>query len=260
MVFFVDESGHPHPSDPVPCPVLAAVGVPASRSRMLMGTLFRLKRDILGITETSHNDDRFKAKAVLNEHTHRRVPAKWQFVEELVNAAVNLPVVSFFIVMDRPPVPQALDAAHLPCYVQFLLERMNQYMLDHHPDSVAPIVFDSRSTGSDAVLTSAISNFLYRHAKGRLWRNVLETPFFVSSALTPGIQIADYFAGVVRQHWEMALHGREEPPAYAAAVDRLYGQIRGTVANLEIPDAVGTGMVTLYGEYRMGSHYWETGD
>lgn len=42
---------------------------------------------------------------------------------------------------------------------------------------------------------------------------MLETPFFVSSALTPGVQIADYFAGVVRQHWEIALHGREEPPA-----------------------------------------------
>jgi hypothetical protein len=258
MVFFIDESGHPHPNDPVPCPVLAAVGVPASHSRMLMGTLFRLKRDILGITEVSHSDDRFKAKAVLNEHTHRRVPAKWQFVEELVNAAVNLPVVAFFIVMERPPVPQAFGAGRLPCYVQFLLERINQYMLDHRPDSVAPVVFDSRSTGSDAVLTGAISNFLYRHAKGRLWRNVLETPFFVSSALTPGIQIADYFAAVVRQHWEVVLHGRVVPPAYAAAVERLYGQVRGTVADLEVPDADGMGAHTLFGEYRMGSHYWET--
>jgi len=260
MIFFIDESGHPHPNDPVPCPVLAAVGVPAARSRMLMGTVFRLKRDILGITETSPRDDRFKAKAVLNEHTHRRVPAKWRFVEELVNAAANLPVVSFFTVMERPPVPQVLDAQHLPCYVQFLLERANQYMLDSRPDRIAPVVFDSRSTGSDAVLTSAISSFLYRHAKGRLWRNVLETPFFVSSALTPGIQIADYFAGVVRQHWEIALHGRAEPPAYAAAIERLYSQIRGTVVDLEIPDSSGAGVTTLFGEYRMGLHHWETGN
>ncbi len=151
MVFFIDESGHPHPNDPVPCPVLAAVGVPVWRSRMLMGSLYRLKRDIMAITDTSHKDDRFKAKAVLNEHTHRRVPAKWQFVEEVVRAAVNLPVVSFFVVMERPSVPQTYDAQHLPRYVQFLLERANQYMLDHHPDAVAPLVFDGRSPGADAV-------------------------------------------------------------------------------------------------------------
>ncbi len=79
------------------------------------------------------------------------MPAKWQFVEEVVRAAVNLPVVSLFVVMERPSVPQTYDAQHLPRYVQFLLERANQYMLDHHPDAVAPLVFDGRSPGADAV-------------------------------------------------------------------------------------------------------------
>jgi len=199
MIFFVDESGHPHPHDPVPCPVLGGVVISMTETRRLMSALHNLRRDLLGLEGMPDNDKRLKAAALLNPRTQRRQPAKWQYLESVVDIAANLPVASFFIVMERPATEQAIDQEHLPLYVRFLLERANLYVGQNRPAQKAPIVFDSRSPRADARWSNAIASFLYKHHEGRLWTNLLETPLFVSSALTPGVQIADYFVGIVRQ-------------------------------------------------------------
>lgn len=258
MIFFVDESGHPHPNDPVACPVLGGVVIPTTETRRLMSALHNLRRDLLGLEGIPDDDRRLKAAAILNPATHRRHSAKWRYLERVVETAANLPVVSFFIVMERPAVEQVMDEYHLPSYLRFLLQRANLYVSQNHPAQKAPIVFDSRSPRADARWSNAIAGFLYKHHEGRTWTNLLETPLFVSSALTPGVQIADYFVGIVRQYWEITGRHRPVTPAYEAAVKRLYGTVKRTVRDLTLPVQGDAEPQTLYGEYRMPSHYWST--
>jgi len=251
MVFFIDESGHPHPNDSSPLSVLGAVGLPMHMSRQLMANLYRLKRDILAVGDPASVEGKYKAHALLNERTQRRVPAKWQYVESVVDLAVNLPVVSFFMIVERPTQVVRFSPDCLPRYAQFLLERMNQYMVNCCPATIAPMVFDSRSSGPDSLWSASIGNFLFRHQRGRLWRNLLETPFFVDSAITPGVQIADYFVSIVRQYWEVTKYNRPAPAMYRAAIERLYRRVRGTVRDLDVPDTREGAPQTLFGEYHI---------
>jgi len=72
-------------------------------------------------------------------------------------------------------------------------------------------------------LVAKFSSFLHRSQEGRAMGNITDCPFFVDSKVTPGIQIADMAAGVVRIYQENALF-RAVPPgdAFLSAIRRYY--------------------------------------
>jgi hypothetical protein len=72
---------------------------------------------------------------------------------------------------------------------------------------MAMLLLDSADKETNMRRAAAFGNFLYGHEAGRSMKKIIETPFFVSSSLTPGIQIADLCAYALAQQ----NLGRKEP-------------------------------------------------
>jgi hypothetical protein len=251
MIFFIDESGHPHPHDSVSRPVLGAVGCGVSDSRDLTRQLHSIRRDIFGEVGLEL-EAKWKAHRILNERTFRRERQKWEYVESVFDLASNFPVVSFFIIMDKPQHQIEITPDLLPPHVRFLLGRVDAYMAGAMPERKALLVFDSQNAKADSRLSAAITNYLFRSPEGSRLRHVLETPLFVESSILPGIQIADLFVSCIRQFHERIGPNRDPADAYQRALARLHRCVKRTAS-----DCVREDGTVLYAEYRMPARWWE---
>lgn len=245
MLFFIDESGSPHPNDSSKRPVIVAIGFPIARSRELARQIFNLKREVLRQTDP-WLEEKCKAHAVFNRRTHRRVRAKWEYLEGVFELAVNFPVVTMAIVMEHPTVLPMSNPSVLPYHWSCLLQRINRYLVTEAGNPNGLLVMDSRDSKSDTVLSVQISNFLFRSETGRRLSNIVETPLFVDSRITPGIQIADYFASCLRQYHELKDRRQLQAGPYERAVLRLHNSVRRTV--YDYTDADGK---IWHGEYQL---------
>lgn len=150
-----------------------------------------MKRDVL-------NRERMEMKGVylLNRGTFRRMPKHVAFVEEFFSALLNLPIVIFGIIMERPSALPPVDEMHLPRQFRFLVERIE--LLAEQQDEMATILFDGTG-GLYGGLSRKFDSFLYRSDAGQACTHITDAPFFVDSETSAGIQIADMVASVVRQ-------------------------------------------------------------
>jgi hypothetical protein len=242
MLFYIDESGHPHPHDAATRPVIVAVGIPIERSRELARSMHSLKRG-LSLATDPWLEEKYKAHAIFNHRTRRRQPVKWQYLEGVINIAVSFPVVTFSIVMERPIAALMSGPGLLPYHWHCLLHRINSYLAAAGSGRSGLLIMDSQDGKSDALLSVQISNFLFRSEVGRRLTHIVETPLFVNSAITPGIQIADLFAAGFRQHHEW-VDGDGVDDAYGQAIQGMYRAMRQTIYDHH--DAFGR---IWYGEY-----------
>ena len=60
------------------------------------------------------------------------------------------------------------------------------------------MIFDEVHEDADRKIAEAITGFLFKTKFGRSFHHILEMPLFVNSAVTPAVQFADIFAGIVR--------------------------------------------------------------
>lgn len=166
VIFFIDESGQPHPSDSAARPVLAALGFPLAKSRELTRSLYAIKRTLFGDVDP-RAEAKLKAHRILNERTFRRIPEKWQYVEAVFDLCNSLPFVTFAMVMERPRVVLETRADLLPPQYCYLLQRVNVWMTQNAPDRYALLVFDSRDPKGDIDLSDQLGRFLHRTDVGR---------------------------------------------------------------------------------------------
>ncbi len=71
------------------------------------------------------------------------------------------------------------------------------------------MIFDEVHEDADRKIAEAITGFLFKTNFGRSFHHILEMPLFVSSAVTPAVQFADIFAGIVRHYYENELDQKE---------------------------------------------------
>ena len=214
MLAFIDESGHPHPNDPATRPVVAAVCFSERESRRIGGRIHGLKRDVLGRERIE-----IKGRNIINRRTFRRKPDYAAFVEEFFSAVLNLPLVVFGVVMERPSAVQAPDSNFLPTQFRYLVQRIE--LLAESQDEMATILFDG-SAGQLGGLSFKFDSFLYRSEEGRASTHVTDTPFFGDSKASSGIQIADMVASVLRQYEEAEIYRRPPSDPYLLAIRRYY--------------------------------------
>lgn len=197
MLAFIDESGHPHPKDSATKPVCVSVCINEKDIRFISGRLHALKRDIL-----QREQMELKANRLINRGTFRNVPAKRELVESFFDLVRNLPLVIFAIVMERPErvVPEITN--YLPNQLRYLLQRCDQLARDQN--DMVTVLFDG-DIQSCKDLPLKFSSFLYRSMEGQAMSQITDSPYFVDSRITAGIQIADMAAGVVRIFEENSL-------------------------------------------------------
>ncbi|MDO8750190.1 MAG: DUF3800 domain-containing protein [Dehalococcoidia bacterium] len=245
MIFaFVDESGHPHPKDSSTRPVLAAACFDARDLRALNTELFHLKRQLLGKEQF---EVEAKANQLLTRSTFRNRPEKREFVEAFFDMCRNFPFKLFAVVMERPLTPPPIDRDILPMPFRYILYRVNRYVELEEPDDLGVVLFDGDGTQFNR-LSERASNWLFKSQGGQSLSHLAESPFFVNSEFTPGIQIADMAAGVIRIYQENTLH-RHIPSGdpFLSAISRYYKILEQKTVDL--PRPVGTGI--WYGIYFM---------
>ena len=84
--------------------------------------------------------------------------------------------------------------------------------------------------------------------------NVVDTPYFVDSRFTMGIQLADLVAGAIREYEEAGLFRNPPSDAYLSAIARYYGIIAAKTKDMADP----TGRFQWHGLHRMSErlHYF----
>ena len=244
MLVFIDESGHPHPGDSTTRPVLAAVCFPEWESRSIGRLLFGIKRSLLG-------DDRagkeLKANEVLNRRTFNRRPELRELVEQVFDQIQNLDITIFAVVMEKPERVISRDVVYLPRQYRYILQRVNALLMGKQSMAFVLVDGDGSQYGG---LSAKLERFLNRSYEGRAMTNVVDTPYFVDSRYTMGIQISDLAAGVIRQYQEADLfRDPNTSDPYLRAVARYYRIIESKTRDLTTPEGY-----PLRGIYFMAEH------
>ena len=248
MIFaFIDESGHPHPNDSSDRPTLAAVCVDANRLRALSADLFRLNRDSLGKDRYEVKANRLITRGMMRDHPRERGFVE-AFFSDLLGA---FDMVVFAIVMERPLSEPPKDLNFLPRQFRFILQRVNALAELKSDDGLAAIMFDGNGS-QFGNLAERFNNWIFRSESGGALDRLAESPFFVDSKFTPGIQVADMVAGVIRIYHERRLNeGVPEGDEFLSAINRYYEAIRRKSIN---PPWNATGE-ELYGIYFMPERF-----
>ena len=231
MLVFIDQSGDIHPKDSTRRPVLAAVCLRETRSRDLSRQMFNIKKRL---TEKPEEFE-LKGHKLLTRKTFEKRPAKRELVESTFELISNLDLTAFAIVMERPSVIPALQPGMLPNQYRYILQRVNLLLEADFENDMALLIFDGQGPNFGRDLSSAISGFLFKHAEGQSYTRIVETPLFVDSKITPGIQIADMIASCVRQYQENELYRRPLPAGdpFLSAISRYYRCIQQKTKDLE---------------------------
>ena len=202
MLIFVDESEWPKPSSPEGYTVWAAVALQPELSKQFSREIFNLERKFWGINEP--NEFEIKGRMLLNKRALTS-PKKVEFVEEVISICNQYQLQTFAIGMRQPDKAMlagfsAEDSRIFKVY-HYLLERIESMMQEDHPEDMAIILLDSSDMQTNKQRAIAFGNFIYGHEVGKNMQKIVECPFFVTSSLTPGIQIADLFAyGLAQQN------------------------------------------------------------
>ena len=196
---FVDESEWPRPKDPSGFTVWGAIAIHPSRSKEFFREVFQLERKFWEASEPYQFE--IKGRLLLNKNAVTS-PKKREFCEELLSLCKlnevrafavglrNLDTMTFSEELTEPIVYRAYSR---------LLERVNAMMSEEHQDDMAIVALDSQDERTDTARALAFGNFLYGSPSGRQLSYIVETPFFVSSKATLGIQLADLVAYALAQ-------------------------------------------------------------
>ncbi len=195
---FVDESEWPRPKDPEGFTVWAAIALHPSRGRDFFRAVFNLEKKFWKVTEPYEFE--IKGRLLLSA-AGVTSPKKQEFCEEIISLC-RLHGVQAFAVGLKNAQPSSFDSETEPIVYRAysrLLERVDAMMSEDFPGEMATIALDSQDEGTDTRRALAFGNFLYGNPVGRRLTHIAESPFFVSSKATIGIQIADLLAYALAQ-------------------------------------------------------------
>ena len=244
MLAFIDESGHPQPNDPSSRPVVVAICYDENVSRTISGQIHAMKRDALRREQVE-----LKGQSMLSGRKFRRRAQSRSFAEDFFATLRNLPITVFATIMEGPFGGTAGGEDRLENRFRFLLQRIE--LLAEQRNAFANVLFDGDS-GQLKGLSERFSRYLFRFEEGRASIHIADTPAFVDSASSAGIQIADMCAYVIRVYQENRLFS-EMPPVddeYLHAIRRWYRIIEERTENL----------TTIDGELRRGFYFMRQGE
>ena len=198
MHVFIDESEWPRPKDPDGFTVWGAIALHPSKGRDFFRALFNLEKKFWKVTEPYEFE--IKGRLLLSR-PGMTSPKKQEFCEEVISLC-KLNGVQAFAVGLKNAQPSLFDQATEPIVYRAysrLLERIDAMMSQDHPNDMATVALDSQDERTDTRRALAFGNFLHGNTTGRTLTHIADSPFFVSSKATVGIQIADLLAYALAQ-------------------------------------------------------------
>jgi hypothetical protein len=218
FLFYVDESGSPHPhSEPLlegqtPIFVLASLVFHADRWRSLdrayRNVKLRYFQKEIGKVIGPHN------------RTSRRRHA---FTREVMNLCMQNNAKGFAVIIRKDPDSPASSTSMYTMALQYLVERFNCF-LEETTQGLSPgieaehaqavIVADTRLNNLDLNVAISHLSFIFGNPVGQKCVRMIEAPTFTFSQLSVGLQLTDIFAGCVyarayRRHCHGMPQGRD---------------------------------------------------
>ena len=243
MLVFIDESGMPYPKDSTINPVLCGVCIEESDIKEVSRKIYRLKMNIFGKDTEIKSTSLIRRRIIEKNMTNNK-----KFVDEFVKTACSFNINVFAIIMNKPDSPYTPSEKMIPKHYKYLISRI-EHFCEKHDNKKAILVFDE-VPGKDIIIAKFITNFLFKSRIGKKFNRILEMPFFVSSEVTPAIQIADIFAGIIRHYYENGLDKKlfnEVTNPFETWIYSLYLQIIAKTENFNRPNT----KFVEYGFYKM---------
>jgi len=243
MLVFIDQSGVIHKNDCTTRPVLLALCMMEYQVGDFTRKIHNIKEHIFGLDD-ENNPREIKSVDLLNPKSLTTRTNNKKFADEIISLAAAYSATVFAAVMEKPDTEIKESRNLLPNRYRYLFER-----IDDRAKKVgahALLIFDEDA--KDKLLWRAINNYLFKHNIGRQLR-ILEMPLFVKSITTPGVQVADLMAGIVRHYHEKDL-GRQAP---ANDFEGWIAQLYSVVASLSYDHRSPRGS-TNYGIFFMPSN------
>ncbi len=221
MLVFVDES-YRKPQEPNAKSTFSAALIHEQRYRELDTKLFELKRFFWKV-ENSY-DFELKGRDLLSERAVN-LPENWEFISQLIFLCKEVGAV-LFAVVQHGTLTLASESNRLPNLYRALLRRVNTFMQEKFPHDRAVFFFDGIDHQTNRKVAVSFNNFMQRHHWGRAYQNVIPTPFFCDSEVSPGIQLADVLAYCVNERYV----GRR------GYLEEYFKQFRELAFNYQNPD------------------------
>ena len=245
MLTFIDESGYPRPTDSTRNPVLLGVCIHENDIKPITNQIYKLKDAIYG------KQDEIKSTKLIREATIAKNRSKNKaYVEGMVDIISSYDAAVFAVIMDKPDEPIIVPEHHLPKQYYLLLKKVEFYC-NHHHYSKAMLIFDEVHEDADRKIAEAITGFLFKTKFGRSFHHILEMPLFVSSAVTPAVQFADIFAGIVRHYYENELDQKVPETEFQRWIAELFANLYKITENNHIPKS----RYIEYGFQKMGKSF-----
>lgn len=228
MLVYVDESGHPRPTDDTSRPVLLSVIIKETDMKELCHRMYNIKNDIYGRTDVE-----VKATNLITERTLRlNHTNNKKFVGKLMELITDFDIKICAVIMEKPDIIIQDRDGILPPQYRHLLKYIELYC-KNHDCSMALAVFDEQDRYEDAKISIAFNNFLYKSALGKSFVKILQVPLFANSEVTPGVQLADLMAGIVRHYYEKGLDKRSPETDFEKWLCDLFSVIKNQTEDLK---------------------------
>ena len=96
-----------------------------------------------------------------------------------------------------------------------------------------------------------MTGFLFKTSFGRSFNHILEMPLFVSSSVTPAIQLADILAGITRHYYERNLDTIPAVTPFENWIVEIFQRIYAKTEDNKSLD----GKYTEYGFQKIGKNF-----
>jgi len=239
MLVFFDESGYLHPNDPCKYAVSLAVCLKETDMRTITLQFYKLKDRLYG------QQVEIKSTQLINPRIFRKQMTKHQeYAQSVIDILESVDSCIFAIVLENSGLCPPLQEDKLPIEYLYLLQRIQAYC-DHNRTLMATCVFDETDDGRDKRRARSINNYLFRNLSGQTFDKILVSPFFVSSSVTPTIELPDICAGIVRVHFSLGLDKRQPQDEYETWVNELFRRIQRRTFSYKIRGADRSGIYVV---------------
>lgn len=234
MLVFIDESGYPRPTDSTKNPVLLGICIHESDIKSITNQIYKLKENLYG------KQDEIKATKLIREATiTKNRSINKEYTESMVEIATSYDTAIFAVIMDKPNKDIVVPEHHLPRQYYLLLKKVEFYC-KRHSFGKAMMIFDEIHEDADRKIADALTGFLFKTELGRSFEHILEMPLFVSSSVTPSVQLADIFAGITRHYYEQGLDKHSPENEYQEWLKYLFDKLYSKTENNKVRILDGT--------------------
>ncbi len=228
MLVFLDESGHPRPTDNNIYSCLVAVCIEETDIRFMMRDIYMLKNALFG------DQREIKASSVLHKRTFIR-PMNYskckQYIDEVVNLFGQYNVKTFAVIVERPTIDILPQDGFLPKHYIPIIKIVERFC-ERENKLKSLFIYDVQELKEDERRALAFTNFLYKSSLGRTFNKILEVPLFASSSCTAGIQLADVAASIIRLNYTYGLDLRSPETGLELWVSKLFSILKLTTETI----------------------------